>query len=71
MQQGDLSQDPAHIDLIKEHPKRDHFSHKVQGIFFDLVVSSISTYNSTCQYLCIKIQKHNTPLHTVLPSGRE
>lgn len=71
MQQGDLSQDPARVELTKEHPKHYHFSLEVKGIFFDLVVSSISTYNSTCQYPCIKIQKHNTLLHTLLPLGRE
>lgn len=71
MQQGDLSQDPAHVEFTKEHPKHHHFSLQIQGIFFDLVISSVSTYNSTCQDLCIKIQKHNTPLHTLLPPGRE
>lgn len=71
MQQGDLSQDPAHVELTKEHPEHHHFSLQVQGIFFDLVISSVNTYNSVCQYLCIKIQKHNTPLHTLLPLGRE
>lgn len=67
MQQGDLVQELTHAELTKERSKYHHFSFPVQGMYFDLVISSIST----CQYLCMKIQKHNTPLHTLLPLGRQ
>lgn len=67
MQQGDLVQELTHAELTKERSKYHHFSFSVQGMYFDLVISSIST----CQYLRMKIQKHNTPLHTLLPLGRQ
>lgn len=67
MQQGDLVQELAHVELAKEHSKYHHFSFPVQGVYFDLVISSAST----CQYLCMRIQKHNTPLRTLLPLGRQ
>lgn len=71
MHQGDIPQNPERMELTKEHPKHHYFSLQVQGMFFDLVISSMSTHNSMGQHLCIKIQKHNTPLHTLLPTGRE
>lgn len=67
MQQEDLVQELEYAELTKEHSKHHRFSFPMQGMYFDLVISSVST----CQYLCMKIQKHNTPLHTLLPLGRQ